>query len=290
MDIIKNNYGYYELKNKPENKELMEYYADKYYQNEMASHKKEYSRIELNYIENKILQKYHLIIDEIDNNRTPKLLDVGCGEGYALNFFKRKGWNVLGVDYSSHGIVTQNPECLKEFKAGDIYESLDIIKQDGEKFDLIWLDNVLEHVINPIDLVNTCHSLCQKGSLMIIEVPNDFSIIQKILKEESLIEKDYWIAVPDHISYFNLEGLKNMVKDSGWDHYDSIADFPIEFNLFNPDTNYVNDSKKGSAVHLQRLKVETIMNDISIEKTIDIYRRLAEMGLGRQIVSVFIRE
>ena len=290
MKIIQNKYGYYEIKNKPDNDELEKYYADKYYQNEMASHKKEYSATELSYIENKIAQKYLLIKDKIDGSKNPKLLDVGCGEGFTLKFFKSKGWNITGLDYSVHGIETQNPDCINEFISGDIYQSLNKIKEHGEKFDLIWLDNVLEHVVNPKDLVNTCYSLGQKGSLMIIEVPNDFSVVQRILKEEEHVDKDYWIALPDHLSYFNLEGLRNLVQDCGWVHYDSIADFPIEFNLFNPETNYVNDKTKGKLAHFQRLKVENIMNDISLEKTVDIYRILAEMGLGRQIASVFIRE
>lgn len=289
MKIIKNKYGFYELNKKPNDNELHKYYAEKYYQQDMALHKKTYSKIELEYIENKIKQKYHLIKNRIDENRKLKLLDVGCGEGYTLKFFKNMGWLVKGVDYSKHGIEMHNPDCLEDFEAGDIYDNLNEIVKNNVNFDLIWLDNVLEHVIEPLDLIRTCHLLCKKGGLLIIEVPNDFSKVQNQLKDESLVEKDYWVALPDHLSYFNLKGLKNLVEEANWIHYDSIADFPIEFNLFNPNANYVKDKSKGKGSHLQRLKVENLMNNISVEKTIEIYRILAQMGLGRQIISVFFK-
>ncbi|MGC9343169.1 MAG: class I SAM-dependent methyltransferase [Bacteroidales bacterium] len=260
MEIVKNKYNFYEVKKKPSHSELKEYYVKKYYQQNLAAYSKKYTEEELQYIRNKIAQKYFLIKDKINEEESVKLLDVGCGEGHTLKFFKEKGWEVEGLDYSEFGIKTHNPECLDHFSSGDIYENLKKIVNEGHEYDVIWLDNVLEHVLNPLELLRISNTLSASGGVLIVEVPNDFSRLQSMLQNKELIEKDYWIALPDHLSYFNLEGLKNISREANWDLYDCISDYPIEFNLVNPNANYVNDKTKGRGAHLQRVRMVNFMH------------------------------
>jgi 2-polyprenyl-3-methyl-5-hydroxy-6-metoxy-1,4-benzoquinol methylase len=41
-----------------------------------------------------------------------RLLDVGCGEGCALAFFREHGWSVKGVDFSSAGVEPKTEVVL----------------------------------------------------------------------------------------------------------------------------------------------------------------------------------
>jgi hypothetical protein len=66
-----------------------------------------------------------------------------------------------------------------------------------------------------------------------------------------------------------------------------LADFPIDFNLSNMDTNYVRDKSKGKNVHLSRVFLENLLDEISITNTVELYKALAELGLGRDITSFF---
>jgi SAM-dependent methyltransferase len=197
---------------------------------------------------------------------------------------------VKGVDYSDFGIKQHNKALIDEFIAGDIYENLTVLYHKKEQFNLIWLDNVLEHVLDPLDLLNRCYGLCRNKGYLIIEVPNDFSSTQRELKKQEFIKEDYWIAVPDHISYFNREGLINLAKDARWQHVKTISDFPIEFNLFNPNANYKNDHSKGKGAHIQRMKIENMLHGISIDKTNHLYEIMADLGLGRQITGIFKKQ
>ncbi len=67
-----------------------------------------------------------------------------------------------------------------------------------------------------------------------------------------------------------------------------LADFPIELNLFNENTNYVEDRSKGKSCHWVRIVIENLLHSISIEKTNELYSILSMMGWGRQIIGFFM--
>jgi 2-polyprenyl-3-methyl-5-hydroxy-6-metoxy-1,4-benzoquinol methylase len=281
-----NNHGYYEVINKPSEDELKEYYAKKYFQENKGSYYDEYSEEELNYFLNKIEQKYYVVNSIFpESSNTRKFLDIGCGEGFALKFFLDKKWEVLGLDYSDFGCKEFNKDCLPYLIQGDVYDSIDDLIARRENFDVLLLDNVLEHVTDTSLMLKKCTSLLTKNGILVIEVPNDFSILQKHLLDTNKIDKPFWVVLPDHLSYFNLQGLNNLLSDSGFKNVISISDHPIDFNLLNQDTNYYRDKTKGKACHESRIELENIIHNISIPKAIDLYKAYAELGLGRQIIS-----
>ncbi|MFY0651238.1 MAG: class I SAM-dependent methyltransferase [Cyclobacteriaceae bacterium] len=283
--------GYYELTQKPNEKELRDYYANKYYQNEEGAYSKEYTTEELKYFSNKIEQKYEIIKAYFSSKKTntKSLLDIGCGEGFGMNFFWDKGWNVQGLDFSKYGCEHMNPEMSKYLTTGNIYENMEKLIQSNEKFSVLWMINVLEHVTDPLSLLEKCKKLIEDDGIMVIEVPNDFSSIQMELLEKSKISEPFWVVVPDHISYFNVNGLRNLLHKTGWDTHDVITDFPIDFALHNVDTNYIKDNTKGKNVHFSRVGIENHLHQISIEKTNALYRAYADLGLGRQINGFFTK-
>lgn len=290
-EVRKNNYGFYQLVNIPDSRELSEYYTQKYYQGAAGSYDSSYSLEELQYINNKLEQKYQVLSKFIDiTSSNQSFLDIGCGEGWALKFFNDRLWNVMGLDYSEFGCLNHNPEYLQYMVIGDIYDNINRLIADDKSFDCIWLDNVLEYVIDPFNLISRCRKLVANQGIMVIEVPNDFSVVQRYLIGKEHISQPFWIAQPDHISYFNREGLISICREAGWECLDTMGDFPIDFNLFNENTNYVEDRSKGKSCHRARIAIENLLHSISVEKTNELYNILSMMGLGRQIIDFFRKE
>ncbi|QMU28979.1 class I SAM-dependent methyltransferase [Adhaeribacter radiodurans] len=284
-----NKYGFHEVKEKPSEAELEIYYSQKYYQDTKGTYEKAYAAQEQQYIYNKIAQK-QLVLEKHFNltSLLPlSLLDVGSGEGWVLSYYKQRNWQVTGLDFSRYGCETFNPGCLENLLTGNIYENIQKLIAQKEKFTVIWLDNVLEHVVNPHQLLLNCRELVADNGALVVEVPNDFSPLQQYLKETGAIDSDFWVALPDHLSYFNKAGLLNIAADSGWDEVFTMADFPIDFALVNPDTNYVKDRSKGKECNQARIQIDNLMHTISIDKTVEYYRALADLGMGRQIISFF---
>jgi len=287
-------YGYYEIMPKLNEEELKNFYKEKYYQQEMSTYNNVYELNELNYFKNKITQK-DFVIDKIikKNNKKKNLLDIGCGEGFTLDYYIKKGWDVLGLDFSSFGLETHNKHLKSHLIKGDIFNEIQKLALSGLKYDLLVMDNLLEHVIDPQDLIQQCFRLISNDGVLVIEVPNDFSDFQLELLREGKINKKYWEAYPDHLTYFSCQSLQNLMEINGWKTEKIISDFPIEGYLPNPNSNYVNNKVVGKSAHQSRMFIENFLHQNLTNKFSDLialYEALAKVGQGRQLIGFFTKK
>ncbi len=287
--VKKTKYGYYELKEKPSPEELSEYYTKKYFQETKGAYQKAYSDSEIKFINNRIKRKYIIINDKISSDHPKKFLDIGCGEGWSLSYFHSQGWEVKGLDFSTYGCQSNNPEMVRFVQDGNVFDNIKKLADSSEKYDVILLDNVLEHVYDPEELIHILPNYLNKNGILCIEVPNDFSVLQQYLYNQHMIDKAFWVAIPDHISYFNVNGLNNLMEAHGWQLFHLNTDYPLDLNLLNQDSNYVMDKEKGRNVHLARVDIENLLDDINSELAIKLLSVYAEMGLGRNIIGFFKR-
>ncbi len=286
LKILLNIHGFYQVAEPPAEDDLCAYYAEKYFQQEHA-YQSHYSDAELRHLDDKLRIKEALIRPFIAAGAELTLLDVGCGEGFTLPFFAKRGWRVLGADHSDFALRQHHPEYAGNFECGGFIDVLSRLEKRGDKFTVVWLDNVLEHVREPLALLQGCIRVTAPDGLLLVDVPNDFSSLQRAAVDEGLVPDQFWVALPDHLSYFNATGLRSLAAEAGWEHCRTVSDFPIDFNLFNPQANYVKDSSRGKNAHKQRQALDHLFVSISEEKTLAVYEALANMGLGRSIQSVF---
>lgn len=283
--VRKTEYGYCEIIDKPSQADLSKYYADKYYQDSISkSYAKEYSADETKHINNKDRESVEIIKKYFDSNLAgKKFLDIGCGEGFALKHFKSEDCEVRGVDYADFGIQSHNPDMLQYFYKGDLLEFIKQSIENKVKFDIINLDNVLEHVIDPVGLLNDLRELLADRGILRIQVPNDFSSLQEELLRLGKITEYYWVSPPDHLSYFNTESLRNLLIALNYKIITVTGDYPIELFLFSENTNYIKNREVGKSCHESRVLTENFLYQTNFEKTLKLYELLAEMGLGRVI-------
>lgn len=287
-DVIMNHYGFYSLKVLPSNEERIAYYRDRYYNDDSQGFATHYSDHEMRFFEAKLEQKLLLIKAHLP---TPlSLIDIGCGEGFAVSFFKRRGFAVLGLDYSDAGIKNHNIDILDSVIIGDVFDSLNDLITLEKQFDVVNMDCVLEHITDPAKLLKLVNRLMRKGSIAIIKVPNDFSVLQQYFINNGIFSKPHWVAPLDHISYFNSEGLINICAAYGFRNLEILGNYMTEFFALNPNTNYFENPEVGKSCHLARVALENLLHSISPEKTLALYRTLGEMGLGREIIGVFTKE
>lgn len=285
--LKKHSLGFWEIINKPSSHELQQYYAEKYYQEGRGSYELEYTTEEISYFRAKLEQRFAVINQQLHfvANQERKMLDVGCGEGYALSFFRSKGWQAKGLDFSSAGVNSKNPSCLDALTTGDVFELLDTEIAKSEKYDVVWLQNVLEHVINPLDLLKSLRRLVKPNGITVITVPNDCSITQEIAMAKGHVEHAYWVAPPDHLNYFDYTSLKATVEAMGWSCIEVLADFPVDWFLFHPKSNYIRDKSAGKPAHIARVQLENLIHERPIEDVIQFWSKMAKVGLGRDITA-----
>ena len=98
MKVKKNKYGYYERIDMPSTDKFNEMYTEEFYQGKAGStsYNHEYTEQEFrNFVRN--AAKKELVINRLIKTSGKKsFLDIGCGEGYVLDYFYKRGWEVTG--------------------------------------------------------------------------------------------------------------------------------------------------------------------------------------------------
>jgi 2-polyprenyl-3-methyl-5-hydroxy-6-metoxy-1,4-benzoquinol methylase len=284
--LKKHPLGYWEIENKPTVEELERYYSEKYFQEGMGSYELAYSQDELLYFNAKLEQRFAVVKRLLKSSENKlRMLDVGCGEGYALSFFRKQGWSVRGIDFSTAGIISKNPDCLDALINGDIFSLLrsEIIAENT--YEVVWLQNVLEHVLSPLDLLKSLQSLVAPGGLLVVTVPNDCSVTQIDALNAKHIDYPFWVGPPAHLSYFDSSSLVNAASHTGWECLELLGDFPIEWFIFHSGSNYVRDPQLGKASHKARVRIENLIHRQPIDNVINFWSALAHIGMGRTITA-----
>lgn len=136
---------------------------------------------------------------EKQNKGVGSLLDIGAGTGDFLVAAKNNNWKVFGMEPNSSA-----RNLAKE--KGLILES-DINAFQNQKFDVVTLWHVLEHVPNLDEVVDQLSNLIKTGGTLIIAVPNFKSYDANYYKE-------FWAAydVPRHLWHFSQTSIKKIFK------------------------------------------------------------------------------
>jgi len=155
--------------------------------------------------------------DTIARKQFGTILDIGAGTGLFLTKYKEKGWETIGVELSKEAC-----EYAKRVYGMTLING-DFLKHSfpKNKFDLVTLNNSLEHIHSPKETLKKISSLLKDGGLLLITVPNFNSIGSKIFGKE-------WYALqpPTHLYHFTPESLTSllnktdfrveMIKHSNW--------------------------------------------------------------------------
>ncbi|MDC1414758.1 class I SAM-dependent methyltransferase [Gammaproteobacteria bacterium] len=283
--LKKNSLGYMEIFPKPSIDEIEAYYRDKYYQLSLGAYQKSYSDDEISYFD----AEADICIATINKYTRVKesLLDIGCGEGHFSRYFLEQGWDIKSVDFSIEGIKKNNPSVMPYFEQGDIMSFLQKSSNEELKYGLINLDNVLEHVLEPRELLLSLKSHLSNKTVLRIQVPNDFSKFQTYLVEMDATEET-WVQPPEHLTYFNKQSLKNLVENIGLKIISMQADYPIEQFLISDNSNYSKNPNLGKAAHLTRVLTTNFLVNQNVQRLVDYYEAAADLEFGR-LLTVYVQ-
>lgn len=207
------------------------------------------------------------------------LLDIGCGYGETMLFFRRLGMKVRGLDPSPEAAEHGREHGLDVQTLG--IESLACL--GGEQYSIVTLLNVLEHLRHPGETLRGIRRLLTPGGILVIDVPNEYNALQITAAAEYGLG-EWWVAPPSHINYFDPESLASLLEKCGYNVCDMAASFPMELFLLMGE-KYVGDPVLGKKCHAQRVLFEqTLRKHGHGEKLRTLYRALAGLGLGRQVL------
>jgi 2-polyprenyl-3-methyl-5-hydroxy-6-metoxy-1,4-benzoquinol methylase len=137
--------------------------------------------------------------------RGGRLLDVGCATGYFLNA-ARLEFEVTGVE-PSRWAAEQARRLGLEVREGEVPGQG---WPDGH-FSVVTMNDVVEHVSEPLALLRETHRLLGSGGLLYLVTPDIDSLSARILRGR------WWGLRPAHIYYFSPRTLTAMLARAGFE-------------------------------------------------------------------------
>ncbi|MDE3226024.1 MAG: class I SAM-dependent methyltransferase [Nitrospirota bacterium] len=135
-----------------------------------------------------------------------RLLDIGCGGGFFVRAAAAVGWDAMGlepsVEAARHAARTQHIRVV----AGRSEETPFV----DDRFDVITLFDVLEHVFCPRTCLTEARRLLAPDGKLVIETPNMAGWLPRVMGT-----RHPWIRPPEHLTYFTPPTLRLLLAQCG---------------------------------------------------------------------------
>ena len=143
------------------------------------------------------------ILEQINNRniKNLKILDVGCGGGIICEPLARLGAKVTGIDFAPNNIIAAKIHSKKnKLKINYINKDIEKSKLD-EKFDIILMFEVLEHLDNWKKTIKNIKKNLNKNGLIIISTIN-----------RNLLSKIFAITIAENVINWIPKGTHDYNK------------------------------------------------------------------------------
>jgi len=160
--------------------------------------------------------------DKIRSN----VLDIGSAMGTFLFAAKPFYKKAIGLDVSAEmaNFATKNTGVtiyLRQFNEF-MYE---------EKFSLIHMSHVIEHIPNPVEWLQRASVMLEEGGVLVVNVPNKFSMsfrLQHLFYKTRLKKQfsSFWnnpARVPEHLFEPNVESMLRLLKANNFEVLDYFS-------------------------------------------------------------------
>lgn len=190
---------------RPNENIISKYYPDEYW--DIYDNEDEGIDIRLKKLVHKFINKISYKMT-ISPQLGGKILDIGCGDGKRLLELRKDGWDTYGVEISDLAA-----EYVRErYGLNVITGKVEDARFKNEIFDVIILDNVLEHLSDPkTSLIEISRILKNDGTLAII-IPNVNSFEAKQFRK-------YWTGweLPRHLYHFTPMSIRDLLAKTGFE-------------------------------------------------------------------------
>ena len=133
-----------------------------------------------------------------------RFLEIGCANGDVLAELVNEFPVVQGIELSEEAAAAARARGLDVF-CGTLEEF-----ETAQEYDLIFMSQVIEHVLDPVATLARITSLLAPGGVVYFETPNVGSLDAKIWKQR-------WglIHFPRHLYLFDRQTIRRLIESAG---------------------------------------------------------------------------
>ncbi|MBT5471673.1 MAG: glycosyltransferase [Nitrospina sp.] len=142
------------------------------------------------------------------------ILEVGCAEGMTGNELKnRPGVFVAGIEMNETAAEMAR-KVLDDVISGDI-EKMEL-PYSPSAFDCVIFADVLEHLVNPLEVLKKVNKVLKDDGTVIMSIPNVqfFGVVHQLIEGNWTYQKE-GILDETHLRFFTFKEIEKLVKEAG---------------------------------------------------------------------------
>ena len=136
-----------------------------------------------------------------------RLLEVGCGKGAWLDYQRRFGFTVTGVDISRSAAEVGHHRYKLDVRVGTLASA----QFPDRSVDVIHLSHVFEHLPDPVATLQEMHRILDADWLVILKLPNIDSASAHAFGADWL-----GLDLPRHLYHFSCQTITALLERHGF--------------------------------------------------------------------------
>lgn len=145
-----------------------------------------------------------------------KIIDIGCGNGAFAEVLKNKtGAEVWGIEYMDNEAQLAKEKLYKVY-SGKCEDYIDELPNNY--FDVIYFNDVLEHLVDPFDVLDRIKYKLSDDGLVISSIPNlrSYDTFMKLLFKKDFKYDEDGILDKTHLRFFTKKSIRRIYEDLGY--------------------------------------------------------------------------
>lgn len=208
-----------------------------------------YLKLAINRVSGLDAEKRAMQFRYLDTVSPGRLLEIGCGSGDYLSLMRSHGWTVEGVEIDS----AASQKAIDDYQLTVHQGTTESQRFPSDSFDAIAMNHVIEHVFDPVALVQECFRILKPGGRCVIITPNNESWGHKMFASN-------WrdLDPPRHIHIFSAKALYNCASYTNFENIlitttAANADVILTGSWDIKHTGY-HDMQKGQGGYLHKIR------------------------------------
>jgi SAM-dependent methyltransferase len=186
--------------------------------NQLDNHVAAYTGENLYDFDNEILLTWYPQRIIKNSKGSQSLLELGLGHGFTANIFSG--------NFSRHVILEGSGAVIENFRSRNPDYKADIVEtyfekySTEEKFDVIVMGFILEHVDNPLEIIKAYKRFLAPGGKMFLSVPNSEVLNRRLGHIAGLLDDMEALSQNDHLlghkRYYSVKSLSAEIVSAGF--------------------------------------------------------------------------
>jgi 2-polyprenyl-3-methyl-5-hydroxy-6-metoxy-1,4-benzoquinol methylase len=165
---------------------------------------------------------YSKVISKVPSKR---FLDVGSGAGISIGAAASLGFEATGIEPSSYAVALSRKRFDIPVVEGLLHADDDLPRDYG----MLALWDVIEHVIDPQELLDACNKHLAKGGVLLLETPDEATLLRGMLRFFGnlgirSLDKRCSIYYRAHRFYFTRAAMTSLLTRCGFEQIEFFGE------------------------------------------------------------------